>query len=67
MKSKEYKEGISHQKDLGWFLIVCGGILTLSLIGAIIGIPMIVIGIVIIKSKEVNAITGVMVKNRIKK
>ena len=62
----DYEEGIKAQKFMGSFFIFCGTIFTLTIIGAIIGIPMIIIGIGFRKSKQVNGVTGLVIKNQIK-
>ncbi len=69
MKNKNvlYEAGIKRQKQKGWALIIAGTILTLTLIGALIGIPLIIIGIINIHNKKVTALTGFIVKNEITK
>jgi len=67
MKNNLYKEGIKQQKSFGWFFVITGIIFTLTIFGALFGIPMIIIGIAIIKNKDVNAITATMIKNKIRK
>lgn len=61
-----YKEGIRQQKMIGWFFVIFGVIFTLTFFGAIIGIPMILIGIGFILSKNVNHIIANSLRDTIK-
>jgi len=66
-KQALYDEGIKQQKASGTLLIVLGSILTLTIVGAIVGIPLIICGIGYRNSPEVNGMTGFFAKNTLKK
>ena len=65
--NNEYERGIRTQKVMGWVLVVIGTVWTLSILFAIFGIPLLIIGIALIKSKEVSGLIGWSVKNQIRK
>lgn len=45
-------EPTKEQKAMGWLCIILGILLTLTLFGAIIGIPLIIIGIYYLKTRQ---------------
>lgn len=67
INNEYYNTGIKSQKFIGWIFIIFGGCLTITIIGAIIGLPILIVGIGFVNSKEVNGITGTIIKNKFRK
>ena len=58
-----YEKALKSQKRTGWILIVIGIIFTCSIIFAIFGIPLLLIGIGFVNSKKVNHVTAKTIRN----
>ncbi len=51
ISKKEFKQ-TKEQKSMGWTCIIIGVILTLTVLGALVGIPLIIVGIYYLRTKK---------------